>query len=176
MTEQPAPPTHVPPSNDAPTMSPPPPARQGSKLVPIIVVGVIVAFLGVVLYLTKDAGAVDDLKTGECFDRPTSASVSTVTKRPCTEAHDAEVFHVAEIESDASTPVSITIEGFVDDECVPAFETYVGAALADSPDLGLGYFYPDFDGWKTGDRTITCYIDKADQSKLTESLQGSAGS
>lgn len=170
MTDQPLPP---------PVASPAPPAgpaRQGSKLIPIIVVGVIVAFLGVVLYMTKDAGAVDDLKSGECFDRPTSASVSTVTKRPCTEPHDAEVFLVTEIESDATTPVSITIEGFVDDECVPAFETYVGAALADSPDLGLGYFYPDFDGWKSGDRTITCYVDRTDQSKVTESLKGSGGS
>lgn len=174
MSEQQLPPP--PPISVPPPPPPAQPARQGSKLVPIIVLAVIFGFLGVVLYMTKDAGSADDLKAGECFDRPTSSSFSTVNKRACTEPHDAEVFHVAEIDSDASTPVSITIEGFVDDECVPAFEAYVGASLDDSPDLGLGYFYPDFDGWADGDRTITCYVDRTDQAKLSESLKGSAGS
>ena len=57
---------------------------------------------------------------------------------------------------------------------MPAFQTYVGKSYADSTDLSLGYFYPDEAGWKKGDRTFTCYITREDNTKLTQSVKGSA--
>lgn len=169
MTDSPAP-------TAAPPAVPASPTRA-SKVPIILILGGIVVFLAVVLWLVRDNQSADDLAVGTCFDVPsTTEGISTVTKHPCTEAHDAEVFHVAEYPDGSTYPISLGIDRFIEDECVPAFATYVGTAYADSAELGIGYFYPDRDAWGSGDRTFTCYVVNADESKLTESLKGSAGS
>ena len=38
--------------------------------------------------------APENLAVGDCIDIPTSASIATIPKRPCTESHGGEVFHV----------------------------------------------------------------------------------
>lgn len=185
----------IPASPDAPEpmspapMSPPPPpplapepapaaaaAKPPSKLrilLPLIVIG---GFLGAVLWFTKDAQNADDLAIGICFDVPTQSSVSTVTKHPCTEAHDAEVFHNVEYPNQDSYPISLTFRSFASDACTPAFATYVGQAFEDNPDLDVGFFYPSSDSWGSGDRTVTCYAYRIDRAKLNASVKGSAGS
>jgi hypothetical protein len=137
---------------------------------------VILAILGVVLYVVRDNTAPNDLKVGDCFDIPTAATIKTVVHHPCTEPHTAEVFDVVQYaSSNANPPISFVIDGFVGDTCGPAFTTYVGKAVAAVPDLTVGYFYPSSDSWSSGDRTITCYVSKADESSLSKSLKGSAG-
>jgi hypothetical protein len=176
MTDQQVPPPPIDEPPPPPPVTPPPPVRQGSKLVPVIILGVIFAFLGIVLYMVKDAGSAGDLKVGECFDLPTSSSVSTVNTHPCTEPHDAEVFHVAEVDDPSITsPITFALNRFVSAECGPVFETYVGAPSDGTPELSVGYFYPSFAGWDDGDRTITCYVSNADDTKLSQSVKGSAG-
>lgn len=176
MTDQPIPPA-------APSIAPPPSpapalasgAKPGGRRAAIIV-GVLVVFLAVVLYMVKDNGAAQDLKVGDCFDIPTTDTVKTVVHHACTEAHTAEVFHVAEFTgSDMQTPLTFVIDGFVTTTCGPAFTTYIGKAADAVPDLSVGYFYPSVDGWQHGDRTITCYVSKTDESSLSASLKGSAG-
>ncbi len=175
MTDQPAPVA----SPVAPPEAPAPPTavagpKPGSKRA-IVIVGAIVAFLVVVLFVVKDNGAADDLKVGDCFDIPTATSVSTVTHHPCTESHTAEVFHVVEYTGTESTrPISFVLEGFVDTACRPVFATYVGKELDSVPDLTLNYFYPSSDGWSSGDRTITCYATRTDEGPMTTSVKGSA--
>jgi hypothetical protein len=140
----------------------------------VLVIGAIAAFLAIVLYAVKDNTAADDLKAGDCFDLPTASSVSTVTHHPCTEAHTAEVFHVVEFTgSDMDFPVSFVLSRFVNENCAPAFETYVGTDIDSNADFAVGYFYPDSDGWSNGDRTITCYITRADEGPMTESVKAS---
>lgn len=166
----PLPPPDMPPP---PPVSPPPvPAPQAGKLRPIIAVGVLVVLLGGILWAVKDNTAADDLAAGDCFNVPTSSSVSTVAKHACTESHDAEVFHVVEYDGGTTYPISLTLESYIDTTCVPAFATYVGADLDTRLDLAIGYFYPSRDGWDDGDRTITCYIANDDESKLTKSVKG----
>ena len=142
---------------------------------PLIAVGLLGAFLLLVVFTVKDNGAANDLKIGDCFDIPSATTVKTVTHHPCTEPHTAEVFHVAEYSGrDMNTPISLVLDEFVGTTCDPVFATYVGKALADVPDLSVGYFYPTLDGWQGGDRTITCYVAKTDQSPVSTSLKGSA--
>jgi hypothetical protein len=160
----------------APYSPPPPPADAGGKpnrLVPVIIVGVIVGFLAIVLFLVKDNASAADLKVGDCFDVPTSTSVSTVTHHPCTEPHGAEVIHVAEYSGSMTIPITFTLDGFVETACVPVFKTYVGDDLDNVSDLTISYFYPSNDGWSSGDRTITCYVSPTDESQMTESVKGS---
>ena len=133
----------------------------------------IVAFLAIVLYLVRNNVAADDLTVGTCFDIPTATSIQTVEQHPCTESHNAEVIFVGDHDGE-TYPISLTLDRYVEENCVPAFEPYVGTDLESSADLALGYFYPNRDGWDSGDRTITCYVAKADESPMTESLKGSA--
>lgn len=178
MTEQPdadsfTPPPTVEPPPVAPPPQPPAPGNQPSKLrvaIPLLVIG---GFLAFVLWAVRDNQSADDLAVGTCFDVPTQTSVSTVTRHDCTEAHDAEVFHNAQYDGDSdSYPISLTMERFVTDTCGPVFETYVGEAFEDS-DLTIGYFHPSRDGWQDGDRTVTCYAQRIDEAKLTQSVKSS---
>jgi Septum formation len=159
---------------DQPAFPPPAVAKPGGKRAAVIVV-VLIAFLGVVLWMVKDNGNADDLKVGDCFDVPSETTVTTVTHHGCTEPHTAEVFHVVEFSgSDMTTPLTFVIDNFVDTACTPVFATYTGTELAASTDLTYGWFYPTVDGWQNGDRTITCYITKADDGLMTTSVKAGA--
>ena len=141
----------------------------------VIVVGLIVAFMAVVLYMVKDNTAADDLKVGDCFDIPTASEIKTVTHHPCTEAHTAEVFHVVEFSgNDMNTPLTFVIEGFADTTCTPVFATYTGIEFDNAPDLTFGWFYPTVESWQSGDRTITCYVTRVDAAPMTKSVKAGA--
>jgi hypothetical protein len=159
-----------------PAWTPPSEAKPASRLRVLIPLIVIFGFLGVVLFLTRNSQSADDLAIGQCFDVPTETSISTVTKHECTEAHDAEVFLNVEFnEGNTNYPISLTFERFAADSCSPAFATYVGESFEDSQDLTYGYFYPTGDSWSAGDRTVTCYVSRIDEAKLTNSVKGSGG-
>lgn len=168
-------------SPDAPMSGLPPgpvdPAtgKQPGRLRPVIIIGVIVAFLAIVLFAVRNNVQADDLKVGECFDIPSGTSIQTVEHHPCTESHTAEVIHVVEYTAEGSTyPISLSLDSFVETACVPAFQTYAGRDLDADPALSIGYFYPSRDGWSSGDRTITCYVARPDEGPMTQSVKGSA--
>jgi hypothetical protein len=145
-------------------------ARSG-KLRPVITIGVIVAFLAIVLFVVRNNVAADDLKVGDCFNIPNGTTVKTVEKHPCTEGHNAEVIFVGEYTDGSTYPISLSLDRFIESSCAPAFETYVKRAIDSQPELSVGYFHPTRDGWDAGDRTITCYISQPDESPMTESLK-----
>jgi Septum formation len=174
MTETPTPGELPPPPAPAPAK---PTATRSDKLRLILILGGIGAFLAIVLFLVRDNQSAGDLAVGTCFDVPAAATdISTVTRHECTEAHDAEVFHVGEYTEGTDYPISLSLDRYLDGACVPAFATYTGADFDSSEDLTVGYFYPSRDGWDSGDRTITCYIVRVDEGKMTESLRASTGS
>jgi len=161
-----------------PTTPIPPPVaeKQPSKSPLFLILGGIAVFLAVVLWAVRDNQSAADLAIGTCFDQPAStADISTVTKHACTEAHDAEVFHVAEY-TGSTYPISLSLDSFIDTACVPVFATYVGETFDESVDLTIGYFYPNREGWDSGDRTVTCYAIRADEAKLTQSVKVAAAS
>ena len=55
-----------------------PAATKSGKLRPVIIIGVIVAFLAIVLFVVRNNVAADDLKVGECFIIPNGTTVMTV--------------------------------------------------------------------------------------------------
>jgi hypothetical protein len=167
----------TPPPAEPPTpVAPPATARPtAGRWRALLVLALLVGFLVVVLFTVKDNTSANDLKVGDCFDIPTATSVQTVTHHQCTEPHTAEVFMVADYTgSPMDTPLTLLIDDFVGATCDPAFTTYVGDSLEDSPDLSIGYLYPDDDAWKAGNRSITCYVVKTDQGSMSSSLKGSA--
>ena len=68
-------------------------------------------------------------------------------------------------------PISLSLDSYIDEQCVPAFEAYVGRPIDSEPALSLGYFHPSSDGWDGGERTITCYVMQPDESPMTESVK-----
>ena len=179
MTDQPPPPIDAPPppTNEAPLPPPPPatPAKPPSKARTYLIFGVIAVLLGVGAYMISQNQAADELAVGQCFDEPSSdVDITTVVKHACTEAHDAEVFHVAKYTDGDAYPISLSVDRFVNDTCVPAFEAYVGEPYETATEYSLGYFYPDRDAWQGGKRTFTCYVTREDDTKLTQSVKASA--
>jgi hypothetical protein len=154
-----------------------PRATRSDKLRLFLILGGILVFLAVVLFAVRNNQAVDELAVGTCFDVPTrTGDISTVSRHDCSEAHDAEVFHVAEFTDAKTFPISLTLDRFIGDACVPVFATYVGQAYATSNQFNLGYFYPGRDAWEKGDRTVTCYVSREDKAKLTRSIKGAGAS
>ena len=183
MTDQQPPPGTVPTLQppidpEMPTAPPaPPPAKAPSKTRTYITFGVIAVIVAVLAFFISQNARAGELAIGQCFDEPASdTGITTVVKHACTEAHDAEVFHVAEYDQGDSYPISLSISSFIDDTCVPVFATYVGTSFEEATEYDLGYFYPDREAWEGGDRTFTCYVKRVDEAKLTQSVKAGTGS
>ena len=129
--------------------------------------------LAIVLYVVRNSVSAADLKVGDCFDVPTGATIKTVDHHPCTESHTAEVILVADY-TGTTYPISLSLDRFIEESCVPAFTSYIGREIDAVPDLSIGYFYPSRDSWDGGDRTITCYVARSDEAPMAESVKGSA--
>lgn len=153
------------------------PARRGFNWKGIALRVGLVGAIGVGGLVLRDrlTGAATDLKVGDCFDEPAGVTeVSEVQHQPCTDAHDAEVIYVANYTGD-SYPVISGFDDYVVDNCIPAFQTYVGRSFDEATELDLSYFFPTLDGWGKGDREITCYLVNVDSSKLTRSMKAGGG-
>ena len=172
-TPAPEPPSPEPPAPIEVPPPPPPPAKQPSKLRTYLSVGVLVAILAVVLYAVRNNEDAGSLAIGTCFDVPSASDFSTVTKFDCTEPHDGEVVFVGELTGD-SYPITLTLDNFIDANCVPAAVAYVGRPAEEINDLELGYFSPTRDAWNDGERTLTCYLYDVNEAKLTKSVKAGA--
>jgi Septum formation len=146
----------------------------------IIIVGII-AVIVIASFVLKDrlTGAPGELGVGDCFDVPTAEAndiVSEIQHHPCTEAHTAEIFLIADYPGTSDTyPSSSDFDAFANTSCTAAFTTYVGSDINSNPDLDAGYFYPPEEGWTGGDRRILCYVERTDGGTMTKSLKGGGG-
>jgi hypothetical protein len=150
--------------------------KEPSKWRLYLILGGIALFLVVVLWAVRNNQSAGDLAVGTCFDLPTrSSDITTVVRHDCTEAHDAEVYHVVEYTGASYPIVSFTRNSFVENSCFPVFQTYVGIDIDRADALNAGYFFPGSSGWDAGDRTFTCYAFRVDGAKLTKSVKGTRG-
>ncbi|HXG27142.1 MAG TPA: septum formation family protein [Candidatus Binatia bacterium] len=179
MTDQPSPGSAASDPQDVgtpPTPPPPPPpatptATGKDRLRLGLILGGIVVFLVVALFAALNNEYADQLAIGQCFNEPSGTEdISTVEKRDCTQEHDAEVFFVGQMTGD-TYPIELAFDNFVEANCLPAFEVYIGVPYADAPDHDVGWFYPNENGWEDGKRTVTCYIFRVDHAKMTQSVK-----
>ncbi len=119
------------------------------------------------------SGNAGDLAVGDCFDPPAGATgeVQDVQHHPCTEAHGGEVIFVGKLPDGPTMPDALGRQQWVQDNCVPAYRTYTGTDVLTSTDWQIAWFRPTDDGWTKGDRTITCYAVRLDETKTTGSLK-----
>ena len=131
--------------------------------------------VGLVGFVFRDrlSGGANDLKVGDCFDDPTGVTtVEEVQHHPCNEAHTSEVVFVGDMPGEDETyPVTTVFDDFVGASCLPAWEAYTGKDYETDEILGLGYYYPQPEGWSGGDRQIICYVYRLDNATMTTSLR-----
>jgi len=121
--------------------------------------------------------SVFDLAIGDCGDWPDTEVYLSVTVHPCDIAHDFEVYALREFPDgpEAGYPGETAAEGWADQECLGAFEGYVGIAWEDSPDLTYTYLYPTEESWDEGDREILCALGHVDEGTQLVGSRESSG-
>lgn len=122
----------------------------------------------------------DRIRVGDCFDEPGLADLPTdgsegegaayVDVVPCSEPHQAEVFHEITLDDDGY-PGDPVIDARIGD-CMPEFRTYVGTSYRRSR-LEVVFYYPTRTTWRFGDREITCTLVSPNARDLEGSMRGS---
>jgi len=159
----------------------PPKSRRGSSLIGVGLLLLIILVVGGAIYVFRDrlSAQVTELTVGACFDEPTvETEVEDVQQQPCNEPHDAEVIAVLTHPAGTSEPYPV-VSGFDDyilENCVPAFESYLGKDWETDNMFSIGYFRPTLTGWADGDRGFTCYVSRSDGQKLTATVQAASPS
>jgi Septum formation/Protein of unknown function (DUF2510) len=109
---------------------------------------------------------------GDCLTDESSVEgdVTDVQTIACDQPHAREVYHSYIIEAD-ELPGQTEMESIVEEQCLSAFDTFVGMPYADSK-YDITYLPPTDESWSAGDRELLCLIfDPA--GNTTGSLQGS---
>jgi hypothetical protein len=97
------------------------------------------------------------LGVGDCAtDSSLEGEVQEVTIIDCGQPHATEVFHSYLI-PDGELPDDAGIQTIVEEQCLPAFESFVGLGYYDSV-LEVTFLSPTPDSWDAGDRELLCLI------------------
>ena len=112
---------------------------------------------------------VQDLRIGDCFDLkdPSASEVGEVEAKPCSQPHEYELFHAADMQGD-EYPSDAAMTAFMESECLPTFGAYVGVAYEQSL-LDISWYTPTSDGWDDGDHSIQCAVFDPNEAELTSS-------
>ncbi len=95
-----------------------------------------------------------------------------MTTTNCTDPHDAEVIGLTTIHGD-DLPQSDALDAQAQEECLHAFQTYVGIDYPSSS-LDLTWMLPTRESWDTADdREIVCIAYAGEPSSLTRSVKDS---
>jgi Septum formation len=111
------------------------------------------------------------VSVGDCLSEAASdGEVSDVPIVPCSEPHDAEIYHDFELDG-TEFPGDEEVTRLADEGCLGAFEDFVGVPF-DSSTLEITYYTPTEGSWnEVDDRLVSCMImDPA--GPTTDSLEG----
>ena len=114
-----------------------------------------------------------DLRVGDCFDltEATATEISEVDAKPCTDAHEYEMFHITTWTGAGETyPTDDEWVSFFLQDCTTGFADFVGRDYQTS-ELDFVPFTPTEEGWGDGDRVVQCAVVDPLDTELTESLR-----
>ena len=185
-----------------PSWPPPPTPHPAPSRRPVIVAAIVAAIAGLFLGLVIGAGVVFllgvngvfgpkpltygvggsmaqfDLRAGQCGDGEVKAgrSYPAAAAVPCEGEHDFEVYGRSGAPGadvvGARYPDPRDLAAFADDQCLLAFEAYVGSTIEDS-DLDYAGVVPSRAAWDAGSRTVACALWQIDGERLTTSTRDS---
>jgi hypothetical protein len=114
-----------------------------------------------------------DLEVGECFDGPDSGTVEEVERIDCASPHTYEIYAaiVHPGGNNEPFPGDDAIGTFAEDECIAAFEPFVGLDY-DSSELFIFYLQPTAETWQIGDREVLCTV-YLENDTLVGTVEGS---
>ncbi len=96
-------------------------------------------------------------EVGECFQvSDLGDEISELPTVACDEPHEAEVYHVFDIESEAAFDFN-TVVGIAEETCIAEFDDFVGFHYWDS-ELDVYFLHPIAEGWEAGDREVLCAV------------------
>jgi hypothetical protein len=150
------------------------PARGGINISGWLIRGGIVAAIVVAGLVFRDrlSGNAGDLKVGDCFDDPGAVSeITDVQHQPCTDAHDSEVIFVGDYPAQDAYPPDEAFSTFAEQQCVPAFEAYVGRDYETDTEYEFGFYYPASESWSDSDHEVACFVYRIDGAKMTSSVK-----
>jgi Septum formation len=147
--------------------------------IPIVIV---VVGAGILFAARRDDGGqivgagdmqVTDVRAGDCFDLkdPDDEEIEDVSAKPCTEPHEFEMFFVGNL-PDGPFPADSVINAYLETECIPAFDAYVGMPYAQSQ-LDIFPLIPSPGGWSAGDHAVQCALFDPIDEELTSSMRNS---
>jgi Septum formation len=113
-----------------------------------------------------------ELRVGDCYDLkdPTAEELEQVTARPCAEEHEYEMIFVGSA-PEGTYPDEDAFVAYVGDECIPAFNAFVGTDYYSST-LDIAWLEPTSASWVTGDRSVQCAVYDPEQPRVVGSLKG----
>jgi uncharacterized RDD family membrane protein YckC len=115
----------------------------------------------------------ESLQVGDCFDvlNPDDPSLISLQGIPCSDEHVFEVFFVEDM-PDGAFPGDDAIFAFANENCLPAFEDYVGTPF----DQSAWYATPLGPGeadWEAGIQRVTCQLHNEGATPVAGSARGS---
>lgn len=112
-----------------------------------------------------------DLRIGDCFDLQdeTQDLIDNVDAKPCSEPHIYQMFFVGDLPA-GDYPGQDTMDEFAFDNCLPAFETYVGVSYQESV-LKIFYLTPSEDSWSAGDHSVQCAAHLPNKEPVSQTFQ-----
>ncbi|WP_326700971.1 septum formation family protein [Streptomyces sp. NBC_01754] len=103
--------------------------------------------------------SVFSLSTGDCYN-PNSGVTDTeefsVEVVPCEEAHEGQVVGEFKIEGESKYPGEDATSEIADERCPAVAQKFASDTWSVPEGVGLFYYLPTSESWKTGDRAVSC--------------------
>lgn len=144
---------------------------------------VVLAIIGAIISFFTDAGRNEvgeidsagevgafELQVGDCLTDINKETFTSVDAVPCAQPHIYEVYSKSNFPSSYTLNSSQT-ENYMDDHCVDAASTFVGANF-NYENISFSLITPTPDSYDSGDREFLCLLTTVDGSSLIGSLQG----
>lgn len=116
----------------------------------------------------------DCLNISDLEEQLGGADSGEVTQLPtvdCGEEHDAEVLLAYDL-PEGPLPEQSLLDGVVESQCMPQFQTYLGVPYEESQRFDMFTLHPTQDSWEGGDREVLCIIHTTDRSRVTGTFEG----
>ncbi len=118
------------------------------------------------------SNSIFSVKVGDCTNSELREAVDKLNLVPCDKPHALEAYSI--VASTATTyPGADALQKFADQTCIDKFFGYVGVEVSQSI-LYYTTVYPSVTSWNNkSDRSIVCFIYKANEPLLMTSVRGS---